>query len=182
MRIAALLISAGLLLLLLWFKPWLPWLSRVSPSAPPAPAVAPAASEGAQRPAPRIVTEGEFAVDLVRTLGLEFLLPLGATQLDYVRVLEQQGIQPLRGWDVRRTLTRDAFNEAIIRARGDEAILFQYAQDRCDNAVYYANRFARGSSQDAPACPFGLPFQDRNRDERIDAHRHLKGLLQWVLR
>ena len=129
-------------------------------------------------------TQGDYVVDLVRGLGLERLLPLAATQADYVQVLRDQAILPLKDWDVERPLDRDVFGEVVLRIQGKEDILFRAAQDRCDLAadwIEYAQRqtSASSSSEAIPTCPFGAPFQDRNHDGRIDRHHHLKGILAW---
>ncbi len=54
------------------------------------------------------VTQGDFAVYLVRALGIEAELPMGAKQTDYLQILERQGIVPAAGeYDVSKELSKE---------------------------------------------------------------------------
>ena len=53
----------------------------------------------------RYVTQGEWAVFLVKAIGKDSEAPATASQLDYIALLEKNRIQPLDGWSKSEFLT-----------------------------------------------------------------------------
>jgi len=51
------------------------------------------------------ITQGEFAVLLVREIAGERELPVAATVTDYIQFLESLGLRPLGGWSPNKILT-----------------------------------------------------------------------------
>ncbi|MCD6459726.1 FecR domain-containing protein [bacterium] len=74
----------------------------------------------AQAMADRPVTQGEFAVYLVRALGLEAQLQLGAHTRDYVQLLEEQGINPPGGFEMNKPLNKKDMAFIMVKATGIE--------------------------------------------------------------
>ena len=68
----------------------------------------------------RPVTQGEFAVYLVRALGLEAQLELGAHTQDYVQLLEEQGINPPGGFKMDEPLNKKDMAFIMVKATGIE--------------------------------------------------------------
>ncbi len=71
-------------------------------------------AQGADKP----VTQGEFAIYLVRALGLESQLPMGANVNDYVQILESQRIVPPGGYNPSKVLTQKDMAFLMVRATG----------------------------------------------------------------
>ena len=135
------------------------------------------------------ITEGEFAVRLVKMMRLERSLPPAPLQADYVDLLERVGISPLRGWDQDRLLTRDNYAIIIAMAAGKEKLVWEKSQEVCDHNVEAINSrwelkrdldkrptvtleevledkiyFPEGS----PQCPYGRPY--RAVDGKVKKH------------
>lgn len=67
------------------------------------------------------VTHGDFAVYLVRALGIEADLPMGAKKVDYLQLLERQGIVPSEGsYEVSKQLSKADLAFLMVRATGME--------------------------------------------------------------
>ncbi len=67
------------------------------------------------------VTHGDFAVYLVRALGIEADLPMGAKRVDYLQLLERQGIVPAEGnYEVSKQLSKADLAFLMVRATGME--------------------------------------------------------------
>ena len=66
------------------------------------------------------MTQGEFAVAIVRMLGLDNELPPGATEVDYVEYLRGKGIGPLPNltWDASAELTNDVIAVVVVQVVG----------------------------------------------------------------
>jgi hypothetical protein len=66
------------------------------------------------------MTQGEFAIAIVRMLGLNSELPPDATELDYAEFLRARGIGPLPDleWDVTAEVTNDIVAVVVIQALG----------------------------------------------------------------
>lgn len=64
---------------------------------------------GQDQPAPETqednVTQGEFAILLVREIAGERDLPIAATMTDYIKFLQYLGLEPLGGWEPDDELT-----------------------------------------------------------------------------
>lgn len=66
------------------------------------------------------VTQGEFAKYLVRALGLEHNLPVGANVLEYIDILEQLNMEPPGGYDPTAPLTKKDMAFIMVRVSGLE--------------------------------------------------------------
>ncbi|MEW6534595.1 MAG: FecR family protein [Candidatus Auribacterota bacterium] len=66
------------------------------------------------------VTQGDFAVYIVRALGLEHNLQVGALQRDYIELLERNGIVPPGGFKPDEPLTQKDMAFMMVRATGLE--------------------------------------------------------------
>jgi hypothetical protein len=80
------------------------------------------------------MTQGEFAVAIVRMLGLETELPPDATELDYAEFLRARGIGPLPDmeWDVTAEVTNDIVAVVVVQALG----LLNLVEDRTKPEFY----------------------------------------------
>lgn len=67
------------------------------------------------------VTQGEFAIYLVRALGIEGNLPLGADVTLYIRLLEKSGIIPPGGYDPDKPLNQKDMAFLMVRVTGLES-------------------------------------------------------------
>jgi len=102
------------------------------------------------------ITQGEFAVYLVRALALERNLPLAPTKNDYVVALEQQGIYPPNGFEPNEPLTKKdmAFlmmkvtrldNQVINRMTGKGIVKKEKATIKAINGTVEFRRGKKGS-------------------------------------
>jgi len=66
------------------------------------------------------ITQGEFAVYLVRALALERNLPLAPSERDYVVALEEQGIYPPGGFEPNKPLTKKDMAFLMMKVTGIE--------------------------------------------------------------
>ena len=78
----------------------------------------------------RPVTQGEFAVYLVRALGLEAQLELGAHTRDYVQLLEAQGINPPGGFKMDEPLSKKDMAFIMVKATGIENRVINKMQEK----------------------------------------------------
>ena len=73
------------------------------------------------------ITQGEFAMLLVRVLGMEGELPPAATVEDYCDLLSSLGMEPADGWDADLPLTlgdiSDILDIYIRGAKGEQLTL-----------------------------------------------------------
>ncbi|NOZ64804.1 MAG: hypothetical protein GXO71_07800 [Caldiserica bacterium] len=68
------------------------------------------------------ITQGDFAMLLVRVLGMEGNLPPAATVEDYGNLLSSLGIEPADGWDYGVPLTLgDLYDMLDIYGKGDRS-------------------------------------------------------------
>lgn len=71
------------------------------------------------------MTEGEFAVILVRVLMFQRYLPPAPTQNDCMNVLDSFGISPVDGWHPERKLTQKTYNDILNFSAGKESYVLQ---------------------------------------------------------
>lgn len=69
------------------------------------------------------MTEGEFAVILVRVLMFQRYLPPAPTQNDCMNVLDSFGISPVDGWHPERKLSQKTYNDILNFSAGKEAFV-----------------------------------------------------------
>lgn len=149
-----------------------------------------AAEDTAPRPP---LTEGEFAVQLARTMNLQRSLPPAPLAEDCIELLEQLGIAPPAGWDAARRLSRQNYTVIMGIATGKETQVSADLQKACDmnarmiDVLYWQQQHISLATVDnlgqmlenralfptgPPVCPYGVPYEDKDGDGRIDLHRH----------
>lgn len=137
------------------------------------------------------MTEGEFAVRLIKYLKWENNLPVAAVVEDYIRILELCAIAPLEGWDKDRPLTEENRIEVLACMAGLEKTLYEKAIKACNNNVNIINEVQQrdGGNRDIeevlrdkkyfpvkqPRCPWGMPY--RFVGGKAVVHRHLAPVL-----
>jgi len=135
----------------------------------------------------RNITQGELAIILINSMGIESELPTAPIAADYVNLLDKNGIRPLGGWASQKMVTNGDFAVILARAMGLETRLvspydivkgnrlyiqnvweIQYRQDgrheSLENLLHDARFFPLGP----PACPFGCEYTDKDEDYVID--------------
>ncbi|MCB1194896.1 FecR domain-containing protein [bacterium] len=80
----------------------------------------PAQSAFSQAAGDAPVTQGEFAKYLVRALGMEGNLPIGANTYEYINLLERQGITPPGGYEAEKPLNKKDMAYMMMKATGLE--------------------------------------------------------------
>ena len=146
------------------------------------------------------VTEGEFAVRLVKLMGIERRLPPAPLRADYIEVLESIGIAPLKGWHEDKILTRENYAVIMALAAGKEKLVWDKAQEVCDRNVEAINsRWELKRKLDRrpnvtleelikdktyfpegpPMCPYCKPYKDK--DGKVEKHNHksIKEQFTW---
>ncbi|MBM3251987.1 MAG: hypothetical protein FJZ11_04310 [Candidatus Omnitrophica bacterium] len=135
----------------------------------------------------KAVTQEQFAVELVKNMNLQDQLPVAALPSDCVALLESIGISPLNGWNRKALLTEDDYTVIIAKAVGKENLVDQKAALVChkrieiiderwqenpnltlEELLHNKDIFPNGS----PQCPYGLKYQDKNNDHKVDQHYH----------
>jgi len=53
------------------------------------------------------MTQGQFAIFLVKALDAQGFLPEAAVVNDYITFFENLGVEPLGGWDADKAITKD---------------------------------------------------------------------------
>ena len=128
--------------------------------------------------------EGEFAVSFASALGIDEELAEGAQPADYATLLEHYGIVPLDGWNLERPLTFGRLASLLARAKNIEPTNTNNTQE-CFNNIGDMNkewfRIFREEKQwiplqeilaGKPKCPFGIEYEDKDKDYLIDRHNH----------
>jgi len=139
------------------------------------------------------VRQGRFAQFLVRNLGLVYLLPLSASELDCTRLLNRIGISPLKGWDRQAPLTHDDYVVVMGKIGGREKDVHNVSQEVCDRIVkiinlewgiYYTKHnqypvletFLKDNKvfpNNKPICPYGVPYILGEGQPQILSHNHI---------
>ena len=69
------------------------------------------------------ITQGTWAVYLVKAIGEEDKVPTSATEIDFISVLEKNRIAPLDGWNSKAFLTYGAKAVTMVQALNLEHLL-----------------------------------------------------------
>ena len=148
------------------------------------------ARQGATQEEGELLTQEEFAVELVKSMRLDAWLPTAALPRDCVDLLETIGIAPLRGWRNKELLEQEDYLVVLAKAHGKEGMLHEraYAVENKNieiiNAKWQEAKQKTGKwpslenllndktyfPDGAPQSPYGLIYQDVNNDKKVDAH------------
>ncbi len=135
----------------------------------------------------RNITQGELALILINSMGIESELPTAPIASDYIGLLDKNGIRPLGGWVSQKMVTNGDFAVILARAMGLETRLvspydivnenrtyiqnvweIQYRQDGRHKSLENLLRDARFFPLGPPACPFGYEYTDKDKDYVVD--------------
>ena len=73
-----------------------------------------------ERQSDKLITQGEWAVFLVKSIGKDDEMESGAASVDYIALLEKNRIQPLEGWNSGEYLHYGAKAVTMVQALGLE--------------------------------------------------------------
>ena len=133
------------------------------------------------------LTQGQFAVKLVKSMKLYDRLPIAALPSDCVALLENMGISPLKGWDRKALLTEEDYTVIIAKAIGKENVVHTKAAEVCHRTIdvideawqkYPALSLEELLSdkeifpEGPPQCPYGLKYEDKDDNHKVDQHYH----------
>jgi len=141
----------------------------------------------------RQVRQGLFARQLVRSLELESGLPQAASEDDCIRILNDLGISPLKGWDRFGRLTSDDYTVVMGKIVGKEFLVHQKAQEVCGEimkllnvewSLYYAQNGRYPLLEKLitdkslfpgaePRCPYGVAYRVGGFKPQVLSHRHI---------
>ena len=134
------------------------------------------------------ITQGELAVILVHSIGLESELPTAPILGDYIKLLEKNGIRPLGGWVRNKMVTNGDFAVVLACAMGIDMRLIS-PQEICEVTirehiqkmweVQYRRDGYRENLEDLlqdrrffpdgpPKSPYGYPYVDKDGDYIVD--------------
>ena len=133
------------------------------------------------------MTEGELAVILVNSMGIESKLPIAPMSDDYISILDSDGIRPLSGWVAEKTLTTGVFAEIMACAIGVNTRLIspieicneerghiqkmwdaQYKQDGRHESLEKLLQDKRFFPNGPPMNPYGYEYTDKNGAYTVD--------------
>ena len=137
-----------------------------------------------------VLTQEQFAVELVKMMNLEGSLPTAALPSDCVDFLERIGISPLRGWNNKALLSQEEYLVILAKAHGKEVVLHERALSVENKNVEVINKkwqeafdktgnwptldgllMDRNYFPDGPLkSPYGLKYEDKNKDHKVDPH------------
>lgn len=89
-------------------------------------------SFGADEAKKKAFTQGQLAVAIVRSLGLEEEIGNDQSVIAYTLFLAGRGIKPLGGWDVNAEVTKEVLAVVVVQTLG----LMSEVQDRTNVADY----------------------------------------------
>ncbi len=139
----------------------------------------------------KALTQEQFAVEMVRDMRLDGALPTAALPADCVELLERLGIAPLNGWNNKALLAQEDYLVILAKARGKESMLHERAvavEDKNRDVIdkKWQESFERAGRwvsldelmsnkdyfPDGPLkSPYGLKYEDRDRDHKVDPHQ-----------
>lgn len=142
---------------------------------------------------PEYITQGNFAILLVRAMGMEGLFRAGAGALpqEYINLLEKLGISPLEGFQADKTLTKGELATILVKALGKEGEIF-FRMRQCNrNLLVIMSAWASQNEEDGywmnleellrdqrffpdgpPICPWGYKYMPLDKDHIVDVHIH----------
>ena len=136
----------------------------------------------------RQVTQEEFAVEMVKMLQVEHLLPNAALPSDAVDVLTSLGIAPLKGWHPKEFLNQEDYLVVVGKAQGKESVVYRRASQVDEKNIELINEKWLESYEEtkkwkplskllkdkkyfphgAPQSPYGIVYKDSNGDHKVD--------------
>ncbi len=140
------------------------------------------------------ITQGDLAIIIVRSAGLESELPIAPVKDDYITLLNSKGIRPLTGWDKNRMVVTGDFAAILVHALGLDIKLVS-AQEACDRAIENINKMwelqsrldgyrknlddllqdRRFFPKGPPESPLGHKYVDRDKNYAVDPVAILPG-------
>ena len=134
------------------------------------------------------VTQEEFAVEMVKVLDIEDLLPTAALANDCVDLLNSLGIAPLKGWHPKEFLNQEDYLVIVGKAQGKEGVVHKRATEIEEKNIEIINQKWREAYEaedqwiplskllkdkkyfpnGAPKSPYGITYKDANGDHRVD--------------
>ena len=144
-------------------------------------------AEEAPQMSERLIQE-EFAVELVKMMHLDHLLPTAALASDCVSLLERIGISPMQGWKNKALLTQEEYLVVLAKTYGREGILHKRAVAVEEKNIEVINTHWQSSydkngrwvllaellsdkeyfPQGPPKSPYGHGYKDDNNDHKVD--------------
>lgn len=136
----------------------------------------------------QVLTQEQFAVELVKMINLEGSLPTAALPSDCVDFLERIGISPLGGWNNKAVLSQEEYLVILAKAQGKEVVLHERALSVENKNIEVINKkwqeafdktgawpslsdllMNKDYFPDGPLkSPYGLKYQDKNNDHKVD--------------
>jgi len=134
------------------------------------------------------LTEEQFAVELVKILELEHLLPQAALEVDNVHLLERIGVSPLKGWHPKSKLKKEDYLVIIGKIQGKERLIHKRALEVEEANIAMINRAWQNaydregtwpslasllSNQEyfpngVPKSPYGTKYIDKDNNHTVD--------------
>ncbi|HOW36148.1 MAG TPA: hypothetical protein PL155_07025 [Candidatus Omnitrophota bacterium] len=136
------------------------------------------------------MTQEQFAVELVKNMGLQKRLPTAALPGDCVDLLTSFAVEPLKGWRNKEFLTQEDYLVVMAKVHGKEGLVHRRAIAVEEKIIEVINRKWQESYQATqkwvslndllndknyfpngpPRSPYGMAYKDENNDHRVDSH------------
>ena len=136
------------------------------------------------------LTQEQFAVELVKAMKLQNLLPKAPLPRDAVKLLDHLGIAPMTGWKNKELLGREDYLVIIGKAQGKENLVHQRALEVEEKNIEIINakwqqafdeekkwpslsellKSEKFFPKGAPKSPYGIKYRDTNGDHKIDPY------------
>lgn len=136
------------------------------------------------------MTQEQFAVELVKNMGLQKRLPTAALPGDCVDLLASFAIEPLKGWRNKEYLIQEDYLVVMAKVHGKEGLIHKRAIVVEEKNIEVINRKWQESYQATqkwvslndllndknyfpsgpPRSPYGIAYKDENNDHRVDPH------------
>ena len=100
----------------------------------------------------KAMTQGEFAMWLVREVGAEGMLPPAATVLDYFDFLKRNGLEPCDGWEEDEEITVEDL-ECMLGLEPDSGYTFEELVEKLKELLAEVVRGGADIPTVSPAIP-----------------------------
>ncbi len=75
-------------------------------------------AEGNEEEAAYTFTQGQLAITIVRSLGLEDEIGFDQTVQAYLNLLQSRGVAPIDGWDANALVTKEVLATVVVKTLG----------------------------------------------------------------